>query len=106
MSQTLLLLVAMTTNGPGEAMCVPAKLVNRSLVVNLSGTGPVAATVAYEVSNDNGLTWATRVTFNLSGTNLVADTDVDANSPFSCVRGRISNLSGVNASVSLSGCAV
>lgn len=105
MSQTLLLLVAVTVNGPGEMICVPAKQANRSFVVNLSGIGPISAIVTYEVSNDNGVTWATRVTFNLSGTGLVADTDVDANSPFTCVRGRVSNLTGTNASVSMTGCA-
>lgn len=105
MSQTLLLLVAATLNGPGEAICVPAERANRSFVINLSGTGPLSATITYEVSNDNGLTWASRVTFNLNGTGLVTDTDVDANSPFTCVRGRVSNLTGTNASVSMTGCA-
>lgn len=105
MSQNHLLLVSAAANGPGAIFCVPAELVNRSFVVNLSGTGPVSATVSYEVSNDNGVTWATRLTFNLSGTNVKSDADVDANSPFTSVRGVVSNLTGTGAVVSLSLCA-
>lgn len=106
MQQNHLLLVAVAANGVGATIDVPAILCTRSLVATITGTGAVSATIIYEVSNDNGVNWAARLQFSLSGTEANADSGVDQHAPFSSVRARVLNLSGTNAAVSLSLCAV
>ncbi len=106
MSQTKNLLTDAATIGPGPVRSIPPELVMRSLVVSLTGNGAIAATVVMEVSNDGGATWATRLTFSLSGSGSVTDTDVDSPSPFPMVRGNVTTISGTGAAVSLALCAV
>lgn len=105
MSQELALLSNIGVNNTtGQSQRLPAEKANRSLVASVYGTGALAATLIYEVSID-GITWATRMTITLSGSTLVTDTDVDENSPFPYVRGRVTGLSGTNAKVTLAVCA-
>ncbi len=106
MSQTETLLSASTTAAAGTGVAVPADSPLRSFVASIAGTGAVSATVAYEVSNDNGTTWAPRLTFSLSGTTTAVLTDVDECSPFPLVRGNVTAISGTGATVKLSMSAV
>jgi hypothetical protein len=102
--QNFLLLVDVTTNGPGDGFCIPAELSKRSFVVSLTGPGTVSATVDYMVSNDNGVTWAPRLTIPMAGVNHAESSDVDMQSPFSMVCGKVSDLSP-GAKLSFSMCA-
>lgn len=105
MAQTESLLTAQTATGAGATFAVPPERSKRSFCVSLTGTGSVTATVDVEVSNDNGTTWVTRMTFTLSGTALDEDTDVDECAPFPLVRGNVVARTGTGAAVSLSMCA-
>lgn len=110
MAQTKQLLTDAIAVGPGVSHSFHPEDSNRGVVVSIGSAGvAVTATVAVEVSCDNGVTWATRITFStsLSGTPAsflapITDTDVDANGPFPLVRGNVKALTGSGARVSLS----
>ena len=106
MQQNIILLTNTAANFSGQGVFVPPSLSKRSFVVSLTGTGALSATVTVDVSNDNGVNWASRIVFTLSGSGSASDTAVDEISPFSMLRGTVTNLAGTGAAVSLAGCAV
>ena len=99
-----------TAVGPGKQHTLHPDDSNRGITVAVGGiAGAVAAVVQYQVSNDNGATWATRMEFaNLAGTSTltapVTDSDTDPNGPFPLVRGNIVSMTP-GAKVSMAVCA-
>ena len=100
MAHTKTLTLAQAATGPGPANhAFHPEESNRGVVVSIGGVAAaVTATVLIQVSCDNGATWATRMTFSLSGTATltapVADTDVDPNGPFPLVRSNVTAITG------------
>jgi hypothetical protein len=84
--------------GPGLAF--QARPLNRALIAFITGTGPLTASVIYEVSMD-GVNWATRNTFTLNSTGYSASIYVDTLSPFPFVRGTLVSITGTGAQVTL-----
>lgn len=98
--QVKTLLDAVLVTGAGASTPLGPDLKNRAITVSLAGTGAISATVLLQVSND-GTNWATRATFNLSGTTTATDSDVDAPSPFPYLRGNVTAISGTGAALTL-----
>lgn len=98
-----------TAAGPGSPQTLNPNDSNRGITVSIGGiAGAVAAVVQFQVSNDTGLTWATRLEFSLSGTSTlilpVTDADTDPNGPFPLVRGNVVSMTA-GAKVGMDVCA-
>lgn len=99
MSITKQLMAAQSAAGPGIPVQVDPDLPCRAFVVSLGGVaGAVSAQVAIEVSCDNGVTWAARMSFTLTGASTLAapitNSDVDSPSPFPLVRANVLSING------------
>jgi hypothetical protein len=98
MSQSKTIMLAQGSTGPGPAHSLQLDFPNRGYVLSVGGVNaPVTASVAIEVSTD-GVTWAQRLLFSLSGTSTtsvpVVHSDVDLNSPFPLVRANLLSITG------------
>lgn len=99
MAQTKTIMTAQGTPGPGPQHTLHPEECNRGYVVSAGGvSAAVTASVNIEVSCDQGVTWATRMLFKISGTASlslpVTNSDVDPNGPFPLVRANVLALTG------------
>ena len=103
------LLDNVTAAGGGKQHTLHPDDSNRGVTVSIGGiAGAVAAVVQFQVSNNAGVTWHTRLEFSLSGTSTltlpVTDADTDPNGPFPLVRGNVVSMTA-GAKVSMDVCA-
>lgn len=78
---------------------VPVQTGNRTFQATVTGTGAVTATVSVEVSND-GKNFLNLATIDLSGTGSNTD-GFASDAVWEYVRGRVTAISGTNATVDL-----
>lgn len=92
---TQILINAATTTTTGNP--VAPDETKRSYQATVVGEGSVSATVIFEGTNE-GIGYVPLATITLSGTALASDGFV-GESPWTCVRARLTAISGTNAAV-------